>query len=275
MTRKGLRQNKYGIAQTYGCKGCGYRFVHRPGFGKMRSNPTAIVASLDLYFKGLSLAKISSHLKEFYNVEVTSVTVYNWIRKYVRLIKEYTGTLTPSVSGKWHADETQVKINGRQAYLWNLMDSDTRFLIAKLLSFNRRSEEAQLLLENGLNRVGKEPQNLITDRLKSYDAAVKEKRATGRINSMSHIAGGLKEGRNNRLERMHGTVKERTKTLRGLDNFESAVSFTDGLEIFYNYVRPHSALDDRTPAVAAGMEFLSGNPWLDLIQKAAKKNKRS
>jgi transposase-like protein len=269
LVRRGLRANKYGVAQTLSCKACGYRFVHRPGFTKMRSNPTAIVASLDLYFKGLSLSKISAHLKEFYNVDVTAVTVYNWIRKYVALIKEYTESLDLSVSSKWHADETQVKVRGRQAYLWNMMDSDTRFLIAKVLSFNRRSEEAQLLIEQALNRVGKEPQVLITDRLKSYDAALDKERAIGVVNSTNHVSGGLKEGRNNRLERMHGTLKERTKTMRGLDNIESAKSFTDGMGIYYNYVRPHLALDGKTPAVAAGIVAPNGNPWLGLIEKAS------
>jgi transposase-like protein len=237
----------------------------------MRSSPTAIVASLDLYFKGLSLSKISSHLKEFYNVEVTSVTVYNWIRKYIARIKKHTSCLVPSVSDKWHADETQLKVKGRHAYLWNIMDSDTRFLIAKLLSFNRRSKEAEQLLEEALSRTGQEPVTLITDGLKSYAAALDAERKNGLFESTTHLSGGLRDARNNILERMHGTLKERTKTLRGLEKIESAQLFTNGLEIYYNYIRPHSALNGMTPAQAAGISHLNQNTWLSLIKLASKK----
>jgi transposase-like protein len=271
--RRGKRNNRYGIAQAYSCKVCGYRFVHRPGFEKMQSNPTAIVAALDLRFKGLSLSKISSHLKEFYNVEVTPVTVHNWVKKYIRLIKQYTMHLQPNVSSKWHADETQLKVNGKQAYLWNMMDSETRFLIAKILSYNRRTEEAQQLLEQALNRVGKEPKELVTDGLKSYDAALNHEKSNGMMKSTNHTLSSLQQARNNRVERMHGTFRERTKTLRGLDNIESAGSFTDGLEVYYNYIRPHSALEGKTPAVAAGVLHPDQSNWRTLIRNASKDKK--
>jgi transposase-like protein len=239
----------------------------------MQSNPTAIVAALDLRFKGLSLSKISSHLKEFYNVEVTPVTVHNWVKKYIRLIKQYTMHLQPNVSSKWHADETQLKVNGKQAYLWNMMDSETRFLIAKILSYNRRTEEAQQLLEQALNRVGKEPKELVTDGLKSYDAALNHEKSNGMMKSTNHTLSSLQQARNNRVERMHGTFRERTKTLRGLDNIESAGSFTDGLEVYYNYIRPHSALEGKTPAVAAGVLHPDQSNWRTLIRNASKDKK--
>ena len=272
--RKGIRNNKYGLAQTYLCTVCGLRFVHRLGFKKMRCNPIAIVASLDLYFKGLSLSKISSHLKDFYNVQVTPVTVYNWIKKYVTLIKKHTARLRPTVSGKWHADETEVKVNGKYAYMWNVMDSKTRFLIAKLLSFGRGSKEATKLLTRALNRTGKEPRSLITDGLKSYGAAIDAKQIDGSMRSTAHHASGLQDAGNNRIERMHGTIKERTKLLRGLHDIRTGRLFMDGLETYYNYARPHSALDGSTPAESAGIHLRGQNRWTSLIMAASKSNVR-
>jgi transposase-like protein len=101
--------------------------------------------------------------------------------------------LRPTVSGKWHADETEVKVNGKYAYMWNVMDSKTRFLIAKLLSFGRGSKEATKLLTRALNRTGKEPRSLITDGLKSYGAAIDAKQIDGSMRSTAHHANGLQD----------------------------------------------------------------------------------
>jgi len=272
--RKGIRNNKYGLAQTYLCTVCGLRFVHRLGFQKMRCNPIAVVASLDLFYKGLSLSKISSHLEDFYNVQVTPVTVHNWIKKYVALIKKHTARLRPTVSTRWHADETEVKVNGKYAYMWNVMDSKTRFLVAKVLSFRRGSREATKLLTQALNRTAKEPSSLVTDGLKSYGAAIDAKRKEGSMRSTAHHASGLQDAKNNRMERMHGTVKERTKLLRGLHDIRSGRLFMDGLETYYNYVRPHLALNGGTPAESAGIGLRGRNKWLSLITAASKADVR-
>ena len=44
-----------------------------------------------------------------------------------------------------------------------------------------------------------------------------------------------------------------------------------GVRIYHNYVRPHEALNGRTPAEAAGIEVKGENKWLTLIQNANKK----
>ncbi len=43
-----------------------------------------------------------------------------------------------------------------------------------------------------------------------------------------------------------------------------------GMQIFHNYVRPHDALDGRTPSEAAGIKVEGENKWLTLIQNARK-----
>lgn len=43
----------------------------------------------------------------------------------------------------------------------------------------------------------------------------------------------------------------------------------EGNRVFYNFVRPHMALDGQTPAEAAGIDLnLEGNRWMQLIRAA-------
>jgi hypothetical protein len=42
-----------------------------------------------------------------------------------------------------------------------------------------------------------------------------------------------------------------------------------GYQIYHNYVRPHEALEGKTPADACGIEVQGENKWLTLIQNAS------
>lgn len=65
---------------------------------------------------------------------------------------------------------------------------------------------------------------------------------------------------------MQGTLKERTKVMRGLKTLESMNDFLKGWVIHYNFFRPHLSLNDRTPAQVAGIKFPYAN-WKELIEK--------
>lgn len=43
-----------------------------------------------------------------------------------------------------------------------------------------------------------------------------------------------------------------------------------GMQIYHNYVRPHEALNGRTPSEAAGITVKGENKWLTIIQNARK-----
>jgi transposase-like protein len=116
------------------------------------------------------------------------------------------------------------------------------------------------------------PIAVIHDGLESYREAFKKEfyvnrgRQTFELRSVSI----REKGKNNRIERLHNTLKDRTKTLRALDNDESAQKMIDAIRLAYNFTRPHMALEGRTPAEAAGLDLqLNGNRWKDLIQQSA------
>ena len=73
---------------------------------------------------------------------------------------------------------------------------------------------------------------------------------------------------NNKMERMNGEIRDREKTMRGLKTNETAI--LQGYQLFHNYIRPHQALNGKTPSEAAGITIEGKNKWITLIQNACK-----
>jgi len=59
--------------------------------------------------------------------------------------------------------------------------------------------------------------------------------------------------------------------MRGLDNEDSAQAIVDGMRIYNNFIRPHMALNGKTPAEACGITVEGKNKWITLIQNASNK----
>ena len=270
IVKSGTRKNLRGITQRYLCKACDWRFVVDLGFSRMKASPQIITASLDLFFKGVSLRKITDHIKQFCNLQVNNSTVLRWIQRYTELMDNYASDLVPKVSDKWHADETTENVNGKNRWLWNLMDSESRFLIASRLTKSRTDIEARNLFLDGLDRTKKAPATIVTDALVSYRSAYDE---TMRYKGVKHIRKPrfIDLANNNRIERLHSTMRERTKTMRAFDTDPTANHTMQGYRLYYNFIRPHMALNGKTPAQAAKLDLeLGRNRWKSMITQSAK-----
>ncbi len=72
-------------------------------------------------------------------------------------------------------------------------------------------------------------------------------------------------GFNHKIERLHNSIRERTKIFRGFGALESARMIMKGYEIYYNFCRKHQALNKYPYELATDLE-LGKNKWLDLIR---------
>lgn len=259
IVRYGWYRNNSGLVQRLMCKRCGCKFTDQTCFEKMKHNSRVVVLAMDLYFKGLSYRKISEHLNEMYEAGVTHVAVFNWVRKYLALIRHYISRTAPEVGSKWHCDEMQYRAAGNREYLWNMMDAKTRFLLACRLTRRRRKKEAESVMMEATRVASKKPYSYVTDGLASYDEVAHELCAKGE--KVQHIT---RAGQNNAVERLNQTLRERSKTMR-LSGRRSIANFAARYQIYYNYLRRHSALG-RTPAKAAGIKCKDG--WYGLIRDA-------
>jgi len=275
---------KYGIKnekQIYFCKECKRRFVDNLYFEKLKGNPKIICLTLDLYFKGVSLRKICDHLKQFYSFEIVHTTLLRWIKKYIRIMDEYTRQFKPNLSEIWNVDEMMVSVKGEWFYLWNVIDDETRFHLASVISKERKIEDARKTLITAKKRAhGTRPSFIITDGLKSYIKAVEDEFHNARRKTI-HVGNvgirGKKAGRdifdNNLVERLQGTIRERNKTQRGLKDESS--SFVRGHQVYYNYIRPHESLFGNTPAEVCDIGLNLGvHKWENLLMQSLKYQNR-
>jgi len=123
-----------------------------------------------------------------------------------------------------------------------------------------------------LNRAvaGKKPKILITDGLKPYQDAYRREFWTQRHEtSTQHIRQITVTGKhnNNKMERLNGEVRDREKVMRGLKKPDTPI--LTGYQIFHNYVRPHEALEGKTPAEACGIKVEGENKWITIIQNTS------
>jgi transposase-like protein len=239
----------------------------------MKHNPQAITSAMQLYFSGESLRNTQKSLK-LLGVQVSHKTVYMWIKKYVKLMKEYVENFQPNVSDTWRADELYVKVKGDMKYLFALMDDETRFWIAQEVAETKYKHDARRLFEMGKRLMGKKPMTIITDGLPAYHDAYKKEFWTMRKDTRTKHINAIKlsgDMNNNKMERFNGEIRDREKTMRGLKTKDTPI--LQGYQIFHNYIRPHEALEGKTPSEACGIKIEGKNKWMTLIQNASQLKK--
>lgn len=68
------------------------------------------------------------------------------------------------------------------------------------------------------------------------------------------------------MERMNGEVRDRIKVMRSLK--KSDTPLLTGYQLLHNYMRPHMALDGKTPELC-GIEIMGENKWKTIIENAS------
>ena len=257
--------------QVYKCKECGKRFFSNGHFSKMRSDKKMIVAALNFYYDGLSLRKAQRNLEQIFGEKVSQVTILNWIKKYSLLVKEYVKTQVPQLSGLWHEDETMLGCEGRNIWFWEMIDEDTRFMVASHISNTRTFEDTVSIFKKGIEQSKVRPRAVFVDGSHVYKSAFNKvfytMRKDTRVELVQRVGIRARET-NNLVERLHCTLKDRTRCMRGLHSYESTKLLLEGWSVHYNCVRPHQTLGGKTPAQAARMNV--PNNWKGLIDEATK-----
>ena len=235
----------------------------------MKTESRVIATAIDLYYEGLSVRKVANQLKKIFDVQSSQVSVWNWIMKYSKFVTDFVETLKPQLIGIYKVDETAIKTKGLDAWFWEIIDQDTKFLVASHLSRSRPIKEAIALFEKSMKVAKKKPLAIYVDGLpayiKAYNKVFRTLRKDDRPEFIRRV--GLRAANsNNTVERLHGTLKDRIKPMRGLKGIETVRTLLEGWVIHYNYVRKHQSLKGKTPAQASGLDV--ENDWHTLIKEA-------
>jgi len=275
--KDGLRKTQTrGKIQRYKCKECGFRFVIDDGFYRMRNHEKKITLCLDLYFKGISLRKIQEHLQAFYPQNSSHVAIYDWIIKYPLIISKLTDTLKVNTGTELMSDEMEYHRLGKQNWFVDVMDTKTRYIVSSEYMQSRTIENLIRVLKKARVATEEQIKVVTTDGLQGYPRVLKKtfglKTHWDHKSRIVHnVVIASERGFNHKIERLHNSIRERTKTTRGFHGcLESAYAIMKGFEIYYNFIRKHQALG-KTPAEKALPELILGNnQWLDLIKLSKK-----
>lgn len=264
---------KYGIrfgTQYYICRTCKRTFSGREALEHMKFNAHTVGESLGLFYDGLSLSDISRHLLVTEGLKVDPVTVWRWIIRFSKLSQQITTKTHIKTSWRWIIDETMIKVAGDNMWLWDVIEAKTRFLLATHLTKSRTLPSAIVVLKEAKKHVVGNPSYIVSDGLPAYPEAIED--VFGADSKHIRAKGFTEKPNTNLIERFQGTVKERTKVMRGLKTIETANIISEGFIVHYNFLRPHLALDGKTPASAAGLN-MPFKTWIELVDYLSKNSK--
>ena len=252
--------------QRYLCRGCDKRFNTTGKTAGRRFPPEITGAAVRMFYSGMSYKRIAEHIEDTYDIkEPSKATIYEWVRDYTKAGVEEMADHKAHTSGHWVADEMMVWVGGEKYWNWNVMDADTRYILASHLSKNRDGRAATAVMRKAREAAAEPPKTIKTDKWRAYNRAI-----ANVFPDAKHVqAEGLTaELNNNQSERLQGTFRQRTKTLRGLDTRESGQTYLDGWTLDYNLFRKHESLKNRTPAHAARVST-PFDEWEDVVEHAA------
>jgi transposase-like protein len=275
VVKKGKRYNKKVTKQLYYCRACKRKFTPDDGFWKMKNTKETITEALDLYNSGLSLNKTSEHLYKHHNTKISARSILNWVKKYAKLLKDFTIKLIPQIKGRLHMDEIVTKVKKKKRYYWQAKDSKTKFKFSGNLTNRGYRKGAYPLFKQIKDRcygqflLRKKRIRFVTDGLEHYMRGYKK--FFNRVALITHgvpIKAKRKKLKhnNNCMERENSRVKQRYKVMRGFKTNESGESILHFLDILYNFT--YVPLNMKvTPAKAAGIKLnLKRNKLLSLIK---------
>src|SRR6267143_6326965 len=185
-------------------------------YSRHRFPPPVIQHSIWLYLRfTLSYRDVEELLAER-GLEASYETVRRWVLKFGPGFARRLRRSRPRPSDRWHLDEMVVRIDGKRMYLWRVVDHEGEVLDA--LVQRRRDKRAALrLMRKLLRKQGFAPKLLVTDKLRSYGAALRH------LGLGCHHEQGLRM--NNRAENSHQIVRRRERKMQRFKSAGSAQHF--------------------------------------------------
>lgn len=265
--RYGSRNNQKGVEQTYLCKGPeGHRFTFNPGFERRRYPNGVIARAVRLYPKIRSAREVADELEKG-GKGPHHVTVSRWVHDMVWMVVKCLKKI--GMRGIGHAcstDEVVEDVMGRGSCVATISDHDTRFCLAVRVSPTKDGQNSADLFRDAKRMTGRDPMITRSDSLEAIGSGHGEvfgHNPCAILVRDAHIRNQRRT--NNRHERFNSTLRGMFGGRRGRLS-ETCIM---AAWLHYNYLRPHMALGEITPAEKAGVIISGPDKTTTLIQNAA------
>jgi len=194
------------------------------------------------------------------------------ISKFTDKLKVKTGQEIQIDEMEYHRREEHKKKGVCKDWFIDSIDVHTRFMVASKYVKKREKTEIKEVLRKVKYKTEGYVTTITTDGLTAYENVVKKTwgydNRKGKYTIIHHQVNASKgEGFNLFIERLHNSIRERTKTFRGFHgSLESAQAIMKGIEIYYNFIRKHQAIGKCPYELAISRLILTcKNRWLELI----------
>ena len=211
----------------------------RNPFRYFKTSPDIIRLAVMMYVRfPLSLRQVEDILHER-GIEIIYETVRVWWNRFGPIfaaeIRKRRIHHRSYSQWRWHLDEVFVKINGTTHYLWRAVDHEGEVL-ESFVTKKRDRKAALRFLRKAMKRYGR-PKVIVTDRLRSYRAAMKEigneeRQETGRW-------------LNNRAENSHQPFRRRERAMTKFRGAKSLQKFASVHSSVHNHFNQERHLHNR------------------------------
>jgi putative transposase len=201
-----------------------------PNVYKRHRFPAEIISHcVWLYFRFCLSYRDVEELMAERGVVLTYEAVRYWCRKFGQTYANQLRRRRPRPGDKWHLDEVFLTINKQRHYLWRAVDQDGHILDI-LVQRRRDKKAAKRFFRKLLKGLTYVPRVLVTDRLRSYEAA---KRAV--LPSVEH-----RQHRylNNRAENSHQPTRQRERRMQRFKSSAHAQRFLAAYGPIAEHFRP-------------------------------------
>ncbi len=132
-----------------------------------RIPPEQVGSAISLYYDGTSLRAITRTFGQAYDSAPSTASVFEWVQDYTKLAEYELTEYKPHTGHTWVADEIVVKAGGKKYWVWDVMDADSRYLLATYVTPNRGTREAEVVFKRALEKADRPPRVIVTDKLAS------------------------------------------------------------------------------------------------------------
>jgi len=194
-------------------------------YQRHRFHPDIIKQAIWLYFRFTMSYRDVEELLAERGIEVSYETVRRWVNKFGKLFSRRIKKRRHQPDIEWFLDEVFIKIGGKPMYLWRAVDGEGEVL--DVLVQKRRNKSAALrLLRKLLQTQGEAPTKIVTDKLKSYGAALRDL-------NMEHLHDTTNR-LNNRAESSHVPIRRRERKMQRFKSHKSSQVFLSIYGPIYN-----------------------------------------